>query len=44
MALGLLLGGILGLFIDNLVVFAGGGMVIGLALGLAFDMRSTGSR
>jgi len=39
MALGLVLGGLLGFVVDNLVLFAGGGMVIGLALGTAIENR-----
>jgi len=39
MALGLVLGGFLGIILDNLV-FAGGGMVIGLAIGTAIDKRN----
>jgi F0F1-type ATP synthase assembly protein I len=38
-ALGLLFGGLLGLLIDNLAFLAGGGMVVGLALGLAIDKQ-----
>ena len=37
MALGLILGGLVGLFLGNLIIFAGGGLVIGLALGSALD-------
>jgi len=40
MGLGLLLGGLLGLLADNLVLFAGGGMIVGLAIGAAMDKRS----
>lgn len=39
MALGLILGGLVGLAADNLVIFAGGGMVLGLAVGTALDNR-----
>ena len=39
MALGLVFGGLLGLIVDNLVVFAGGGMVLGLAMGTAIQSR-----
>ena len=35
MALGLVLGGLVGLTMDNLVVFSGGGMMVGLAIGIA---------
>ena len=41
MALGLVLGGLLGLILDNLVVFAGGGMVLGLAIATAIESRQT---
>jgi hypothetical protein len=40
MAIGLIFGGLVGLLIDNLVIFAGGGMVLGLAIGMALDQRS----
>lgn len=39
LAIGLILGGIVGLIIDNLIIFAGGGMVLGLAIGSALDNR-----
>jgi hypothetical protein len=39
MGAGLLLGGILGLVLDNLAIFAGGGMVLGLAVGTALENR-----
>jgi F0F1-type ATP synthase assembly protein I len=39
MALGLVFGGILGLLIDNLAFSAGGGMILGLAIGLALEKR-----
>lgn len=39
MALGLVFGGILGLLIDNLAFSAGGGMILGLAFGLAIEKR-----
>ena len=42
MGIGLVVGGVLGLLIDNLVIFAGGGMVLGLALGAALDQRRNG--
>jgi hypothetical protein len=35
MAVGLLFGGILGLITGNIPLFAGGGMVVGLAIGSA---------
>jgi hypothetical protein len=37
MSIGLILGGIVGLIIDNIVIFAGGGLVLGLAIGSALD-------
>jgi hypothetical protein len=40
MGIGLLFGGLVGLLIDNLIIFAGGGMVIGLAIGTALDSRT----
>lgn len=39
MALGLVLGGLVGLVLDNLVIFSGGGMMVGLAIGLALEKR-----
>ena len=39
MALGLVLGGFVGLILDNLVIFSRGGMIIGLALGTALEKR-----
>ena len=39
MSIGLILGGIVGLVIDNMVIFAGGGLVLGLAIGSALDNR-----
>ena len=39
MAIGLIFGGIVGLIIDNLFIFAGGGLVLGLAFGSAFESR-----
>ena len=39
MALGLVLGGLVGILIDNMVIFAGGGLVLGLAIGSALDRR-----
>lgn len=37
LALGLVLGGLIGWLIGNPIIFAGGGLVIGLALGYALD-------
>lgn len=39
LAIGLVLGGIVGLAIDNMIIFAGGGLVLGLAIGTALDSR-----
>ena len=39
MSIVLILGGIVGLIIDNMVIFAGGGLVLGLAIGSALDNR-----
>ena len=39
LAIGMVLGGIVGLAIDNLIIFAGGGLVLGLAIGYALDNR-----
>jgi len=39
LAIGLILGGIVGLAIDNMIIFAGGGLVLGLAIGSALDNR-----
>ena len=39
LVIGMVLGGIVGLAIDNLIIFAGGGLVIGLAIGYALDNR-----
>jgi hypothetical protein len=40
LAIGLIFGGIVGLIIDNMIIFAGGGMLLGLAIGAALDIRS----
>jgi hypothetical protein len=37
MAMGLVVGGGIGLLLNNLVLFAGGGLVLGLAIGTALD-------
>lgn len=39
MAIGLVFGGLVGLLIGNPIVFAGGGMVLGLAIGTSLDKR-----
>ncbi|MFO8037618.1 MAG: hypothetical protein R6U57_13425 [Anaerolineales bacterium] len=36
---GLIVGGLVGLNTDNLVVFSGGGMILGLSLGYALEKR-----
>jgi hypothetical protein len=37
LAIGMVFGGIIGLAIDNMMIFAGGGLVLGLAIGSALD-------
>jgi len=39
LAIGSILGGIVGLIIDNMIIFAGGGLMLGLAVGSALDNR-----
>ena len=39
MALGLVLGGLVGILIDQMIIFAGGGMILGLAVGTALESR-----
>lgn len=39
LAIGLIFGSIVGLMIGNMIIFAGGGMVLGLAIGTALDNR-----
>ena len=39
LAIGLIFGGIVGLIIDNMIIFAGGGLVLGFAIGAALDSR-----
>lgn len=41
MALGLLFGGLFGLVVDNMIIFAGGGMILGLAVGTAIESRQS---
>jgi hypothetical protein len=41
MAIGLVAGGSVGLVLDNMVVFAGFGMVLGLAVGYALARRGS---
>ena len=38
-AIGLIFGGLVGFLIGNPIVFAGGGMILGVALGTSFDQR-----
>lgn len=42
-AIGLVLGGMIGLLLDNLIIFAGGGLILGSAIGGALDDRSKGT-
>ena len=44
LAIGLIFGGIVGLIIDNMIIFAGGSMLLGLAIGAALDNRSDEKR
>ena len=37
LAVGLIFGGLVGLILGNPIIFAGGGLVIGLAIGTALD-------
>lgn len=39
LAVGLIFGSLVGLMIGNMIIFAGGGMVLGLAVGTALDNR-----
>ena len=39
LSIGLIFGGIAGLIINNMIIFAGGGLVLGLAIGSALDNR-----
>lgn len=39
LAIGILVGGLIGLVVHNVVIFSGGGMVLGLAIGAALDQR-----
>ena len=38
-ALGLVFGGLVGLIIGDMILFAGGGLVLGLAIGAAMDNK-----
>ena len=40
LALGLVFGGVIGWLIGNPIIFSGGGLVLGLAIGTALDQRS----
>ena len=42
MGTGLVVGGILGLISGNLILFAGGGMILGLCIGLSSDHGTMG--
>ena len=42
LAIGLVFGGLVGILIGNPVVFAGGTMVLGFAIGAALDNRDKG--
>jgi uncharacterized membrane protein len=37
LGIGLVLGGLVGLLVGNPIIFAGGGLVLGLAIGSALD-------
>jgi uncharacterized membrane protein len=39
LAIGLVFGGLVGILIGNPIIFAGGGMVLGYAIGTTFDKR-----
>ena len=41
LAIGLVFGGMVGILIGNPIIFAGGGMVLGLAAGSAFDRSNS---
>ena len=38
-AIGLIFGALVGLLIGNPIIFSGGGMVLGIAIGASFDQR-----
>lgn len=40
MGIGLIFGGLVGLLIGDVIIYAGGGMVLGLAIGTALDSRT----
>lgn len=39
LAIGLFLGEVVGLIVDDMIIFASGGLVLGLAVGFAFENR-----
>jgi F0F1-type ATP synthase assembly protein I len=39
MAIGLVLGGLVGILLDNIAIFSGGGMILGFAIGTAMHSR-----
>jgi hypothetical protein len=41
LASGLVLGGLVGILIDKLIILAGGGMVLGLAIATAIESKRT---
>ena len=41
LAIGLVLGGLVGILIGNPIIYAGGTMVLGFAIGAALDRRSS---
>lgn len=43
LALGLVLGGLVGILIDQMIIFAGFGMVLGLSIGLALEKKRLSS-
>ena len=40
-AIGLVFGGLVGLIIGDMILFAGGGLVLGLAIGAAMDNKNS---
>jgi len=40
LVIGLVFGGLLGLMAGNMIIFTGGGMLIGLSIGAALERRS----
>ena len=40
MAIGLVFGGLVGALVGNLIIFAGGGMILGFAAGAALNKRT----